>query len=49
MFNPILYDIGNYQIVFVDGKYASHLSQTTHEGIDVCLMSAALSQSNTNP
>src|SRR5690606_12835345 len=24
-------DIDTYKIVFVDGKYASHLSQTTHE------------------
>ena len=38
-------DIDTYKIVFIDGKYAAHLSQTTHEGIDVCLMSAALSQS----
>ena len=37
-------DIDSYKIVFIDGKYASHLSQTTHEGIDVCLMSAALSE-----
>jgi Fe-S cluster assembly protein SufD len=37
-------DIDTYKIVFIDGKYASHLSQTTHDGIDVCLMSAALSK-----
>src|SRR5690606_1656842 len=37
-------DIDTYKIVFVDGKYASHLSQTTHEGIDVCLMSSALNK-----
>lgn len=40
-----IHDIDSYKIVFVDGKYASHLSQTTHDGIDVCLMSAALSKS----
>ena len=39
-----LYDIDTYKIVFIDGKYSSHLSQTTHDGIDVCLMSAALTK-----
>ncbi|WP_452230322.1 MULTISPECIES: Fe-S cluster assembly protein SufD [unclassified Lacinutrix] len=37
-------DIDTYNIVFIDGKFASHLSQTTHDGLDVCLMSAALSK-----
>ena len=37
-----IHDIDSYKIVFVDGIYASHLSQTTHEGIDICLMSHAL-------
>jgi Fe-S cluster assembly protein SufD len=37
-------DIDSYKIVFVDGKYASHLSETTHDGIDICLMSAALTK-----
>lgn len=39
-----IHDIDSYKIVFMDGKYSSHLSQTTHDGIDVCLMSAALSK-----
>ncbi|WP_033959373.1 Fe-S cluster assembly protein SufD [Psychroserpens jangbogonensis] len=39
-----IHDIDSYKIVFIDGKYSSHLSQTTHDGIDVCLMSAALSK-----
>ena len=39
-----IHDIDSYKIVFVDGKYSSHLSETTHDGIDVCLMSAALSK-----
>ena len=39
-----IHDIDTYNIIFVDGKYASHLSQTTHDGMDVCLMSAALSK-----
>lgn len=39
-----IHDIDSYKIVFVDGKYSSYLSQTTHDGIDVCLMSAALNK-----
>ncbi|MEY8849601.1 Fe-S cluster assembly protein SufD [Psychroserpens sp. XS_ASV72] len=39
-----IHDIDSYKIVFVDGKYSSYLSQTTHDGIDVCLMSAALTK-----
>ncbi|WP_459210196.1 Fe-S cluster assembly protein SufD [Aquimarina rhabdastrellae] len=35
-------DLDTYKIVFIDGKYSSHLSETTHDKIDVCLMSAAL-------
>ncbi len=39
-----IHDIDSYKIVFIDGAYSSHLSQTTHDGIDVCLMSAALTK-----
>lgn len=39
-----IHDIDSYKIVFIDGKYSSHLSHTTHDGIDVCLMSAALTK-----
>jgi Fe-S cluster assembly protein SufD len=39
-----IHDIDTYKIVFIDGKYSSHLSQTTHDGMDICLMSAALSK-----
>ncbi len=39
-----IHDIDTYKIVFIDGKYSSHLSQTTHDGIDVCLMSSALTK-----
>ncbi|WP_027138268.1 Fe-S cluster assembly protein SufD [Gaetbulibacter saemankumensis] len=39
-----IHDIDSYKIVFIDGKYSSYLSQTTHDGIDVCLMSAAISK-----
>jgi Fe-S cluster assembly protein SufD len=37
-------DIDSYKIIFVDGKYSSHLSETTHEGMDICLMSSALNK-----
>ncbi len=40
----LIHDIDTYKIIFIDGKYSSHLSETTHDGIDVCLMSAALSK-----
>ncbi len=39
-----IHDIDSYKIVFIDGKYSSHLSQTTHDGMDICLMSAALAK-----
>jgi len=39
-----IHDIDSYKIVFIDGKYSSHLSETTHDGMDICLMSAALSK-----
>ncbi|PNQ74987.1 Fe-S cluster assembly protein SufD [Hanstruepera neustonica] len=40
----LIHDIDSYKIIFIDGKYSSHLSETTHDGMDVCLMSAALSK-----
>ncbi len=39
-----IHDIDTYKIVFIDGKYSSHLSETTHDAMDICLMSAALSK-----
>lgn len=39
-----LHEIDTYKIVFVDGIYSSYLSETTHDGVDVCLMSAALNK-----
>ena len=39
-----IHEIDSYKIIFIDGRYSSHLSQTTHDGLDVCLMSAALSK-----
>lgn len=37
-----LHEIDSYKIVFIDGIYSSFLSETTHEGMDICLMSSAL-------
>ena len=37
-----LHEIDTYKIIFVDGVFSSFLSKTTHEGLDVCLMSSAL-------
>jgi Fe-S cluster assembly protein SufD len=37
-----LHEIETYKLVFIDGVYSSFLSETTHVGIDVCLMSVAL-------
>ena len=39
-----IHDIDTYNIIFIDGKYSSHLSQTTHDKMDVCLMSSALNK-----
>ncbi|WNW00935.1 Fe-S cluster assembly protein SufD [Tenacibaculum sp. HL-MS23] len=39
-----IHDIDTYKIVFIDGKYSSFLSETTHDKIDVCLMSSALTK-----
>ncbi len=40
----LIHDIDTYNLVFIDGIYSSHLSQTTHDKIDVCLLSAALAK-----
>ncbi|MFV8368871.1 Fe-S cluster assembly protein SufD [Flavobacterium sp. LB2R40] len=39
-----LHEIDTYKVVFIDGVFSSFLSSTTHEGIDVCLMSSALTK-----
>ncbi len=39
-----IHDLDTYKIVFIDGVYSSHLSSTTHDKFDVCLMSSALTQ-----
>ena len=43
-----LHDIDTYKLVFIDGVYSSFLSKTTHDGIDVCLLSSALNKSKYN-
>ncbi|WP_339659537.1 Fe-S cluster assembly protein SufD [uncultured Polaribacter sp.] len=44
-----IHDIDTYKVVFIDGKYSSFLSQTTHDTIDVCLMSSALNKAKYKP
>ncbi|RPD91246.1 Fe-S cluster assembly protein SufD [Aureibaculum marinum] len=39
-----LHEIDTYKIVFIDGVYSSFLSETTHDGFDICLLSAALAK-----
>jgi Fe-S cluster assembly protein SufD len=39
-----LHEIDSYKLVFIDGVYSSFLSETTHEGMDICLLSSALSK-----
>lgn len=39
-----LHEIDTYKVVFIDGVFSSFLSSTTHEGLDVCLMSSALTK-----
>ena len=40
-----LYDTDTYKVIFIDGVYSPFLSNTTHDGLDVCLLSAALTKS----
>lgn len=39
-----IHEIDTYKVIFVDGKFSSYLSSTTHDGLDVCLMSSALNK-----
>ena len=39
-----LYEIDTYKVVFVDGVFNTFLSSTTHDGLDICLMSSALTK-----
>jgi len=44
-----LHDLDTYKIVFVDGVYSSFLSETTHDNMDICLLSSALNKDKYNP
>jgi len=44
-----IHDIDTYKIIFIDGKYSSFLSATTHDTFDVCLMSSALEKAKYKP
>lgn len=44
-----LHEIDTYKVVFVDGVYNSFLSETTHDKLDVCLLSSALSKKKYEP
>ena len=44
-----IHDIDTYKVIFIDGKYSSFLSETTHDSIDVCLMSSALTKAKYKP
>ena len=44
-----LHDIDTYKVVFIDGVYSSFLSETTHDKLDVCLMSSALNKEKYKP
>ncbi len=39
-----LHEIDTYKVIFIDGIFSSFLSSTTHDGLDVCLMSSALTK-----
>ncbi len=39
-----LHEVDTYKVVFIDGKFSSFLSSTTHDGIDVCLLSSVISK-----
>ena len=39
-----IHEIDTYKVIFVDGIFSSFLSSTTHDGLDVCLMSSAFTK-----
>ncbi|GGG92129.1 Fe-S cluster assembly protein SufD [Polaribacter pacificus] len=39
-----IHDIDTFKVVFIDGKYSSFLSDTTHDNMDICLLSSALAK-----
>ena len=44
-----LQEIDTYKVVFVDGVFNSFLSSTTHDGVDVCLLSSAMTKAKYIP
>lgn len=44
-----IHDLDTYNIVFIDGVYSSYLSETTHDGVDICLLSSALNKAKYKP
>ena len=44
-----LHEIDTHKIIFVDGIFSSFLSATTHDGLDVCLLSSALNKPKYKP
>lgn len=44
-----LHDVDTYKVVFIDGVYSSFLSETTHDQLDVCLMTSALHKAKYKP
>ena len=44
-----IHEIDSYKIVFIDGKYSSFLSETTHDKMDICLLSSALEKPKYQP
>lgn len=40
----LINDIESYTLVFVDGVFNSFLSETTHDEVDICVMSSALTR-----
>lgn len=39
-----MHEIDTYKVIFIDGVFSSFLSSTTHDKLDVCLMSSALTK-----
>ena len=40
-----LNDLDSFKLVFIDGVFSPFLSKTTHDGMDICVLSAAISKS----
>ena len=40
----LIHDIESYKIIFINGKYSSWLSETTHDLYDICILSSALTR-----